>query len=46
LNAFESDGVRTVVVEDALRFARQLIVQEGGIIALIERGVRVLTRQG
>jgi len=34
------------VVEDASRFARQLIVQEAGIIALIERGVRVLTSSG
>ena len=39
-------GVRTVVVEDASRFARQLIVPEAGIIALIERGVRVLTNSG
>jgi DNA invertase Pin-like site-specific DNA recombinase len=33
-------------VEDASRFARQLIVQEAGLIALIERGVRVLTASG
>jgi DNA invertase Pin-like site-specific DNA recombinase len=46
LNRIESNGVRTVVVEDASRFARQLIVQEAGIIALIERGVRVLTSSG
>lgn len=32
--------------EDASRFARQLIVQEAGIIALIERGIRVLTASG
>lgn len=38
--------MRTVVVEDASRFARQLIVHEAGIIALIERGVRVLTSSG
>jgi hypothetical protein len=38
--------VRTVLVEDAPRFARQFIVQEAGIIALIERGVRVLTASG
>ena len=38
--------MRTVVVEDASRFARQLIIQEAGIIALIERGVRVLTASG
>lgn len=34
------------MVEDASRFARQLIVQEAGIIGLIERGVRVLTGSG
>jgi DNA invertase Pin-like site-specific DNA recombinase len=43
LDRIEGNGVRTVLVEDASRFARQLIVQEAGIIALIERGVRVLT---
>lgn len=31
---------------DASRFARQLIIQEAGIIALIERGVRVFTASG
>src|SRR5262249_17957954 len=46
LDRIESNGVRTVVVEDASRFARQLIVQEAGIIALIERGVQVLTSSG
>jgi DNA invertase Pin-like site-specific DNA recombinase len=46
LDRIESNGVRTVVVEDASRFARRLIVQEAGIIALIERGVRVLTSAG
>lgn len=46
LDRIEANGVRTVVVEDASRFARQLIVQEAGIIALIERGVRVLTSSG
>jgi hypothetical protein len=46
LDRIESNGVRTVVVEDASRFARKLIVQEAGIIALIERGVRVLTSSG
>lgn len=38
--------MHTVLVEDASRFARQLIIQEAGIIALIERGVRVLTASG
>lgn len=46
LDRIEADGVRTVVVEDASRFARQLIIQEAGIIALIERDVRVLTASG
>jgi hypothetical protein len=30
----EGNGVRTVVVEDASRFARELVTQELGIIAL------------
>jgi DNA invertase Pin-like site-specific DNA recombinase len=42
----ESNGVRTVVVEGASRFARELIVQEAGIMALIERGIRELTSPG
>jgi DNA invertase Pin-like site-specific DNA recombinase len=46
LDRIEANGVRTVVVEDASRFARQLIIQEAGIIALTERGVRVLTASG
>lgn len=46
LDRIEDNGVRIVLVEDASRFARQLIVQEAGIIALIERGVRVLTASG
>jgi DNA invertase Pin-like site-specific DNA recombinase len=46
LDRIEGNGVRTVLVEDASRFARQLIIQEAGIIALIERGVRVVTASG
>jgi len=46
LDRIESNGVRTVVVEDASRFARDLVTQELGILALIERGVRVLTSSG
>jgi hypothetical protein len=38
--------VRTVIVEDASRFARELVTQELGIIALTKRGVRVLTANG
>ena len=42
----EGNGVRTVIVEDASRFARELVTQELGILALIRRGVRVLTAAG
>src|ERR1700758_4697583 len=41
LDRIEGNGVRTVIVEDASRFARQLMTQELGILALIQRGVRV-----
>jgi DNA invertase Pin-like site-specific DNA recombinase len=46
LDRIEGNGVRTVIVEDASRFARDLVAQELGIIALIRRGVRVLTANG
>ncbi len=46
LDRIEGDGVRTVIVEDATRFARDLITQELGILALVGRGVRVLTASG
>ena len=46
LDRIEDNGVRTVIVEDALRFARELVTQELGILALIKRGVRVLTANG
>jgi DNA invertase Pin-like site-specific DNA recombinase len=46
LDRIEANGVRTVIVEDASRFARELVTQELGIIALIKRGVRVLTANG
>ena len=40
-------GLRTVVVEDASRFARTLMVQEAGIATLLAGlGVRVLTSRG
>jgi DNA invertase Pin-like site-specific DNA recombinase len=35
--------MRTVLVEDASRFARDLVTQELGVLLLIKRGVRVLT---
>ena len=43
LDRIEGNGVLTVIVEDASRFARELVTQELGILALIKRGVRVLT---
>jgi len=46
LDFIEEDGVRVVVVEDATRFARDLIVQEAGILALVDRGVQVVTATG
>lgn len=46
LDQIEGNGVRTVIVEDASRFARDLITQELGILALINRSVRVLTANG
>jgi DNA invertase Pin-like site-specific DNA recombinase len=46
LDRIEGNGVRVVIVEDASRFARDLVAQELGIIALIKRGVRVLTANG
>jgi DNA invertase Pin-like site-specific DNA recombinase len=46
LDRIEANGVRTVIVEDASRFARELVTQELGIIALIKRDVRVLTASG
>jgi DNA invertase Pin-like site-specific DNA recombinase len=46
LDRIEGNGVRLVLVEDASRFARELVVQEAGILALIQRGVRVITAGG
>ena len=40
------NGVRTVILEDASRLARDLLTQELGIISLQQRGVRVLTAAG
>lgn len=42
LDRIEGNGVRTVIVEDASRFARELVTH----LALIKRGVRVLTASG
>src|SRR4051812_27206587 len=46
LDRIEGNGVRTVIVEDATRFARDLVTQELGVLALVGRGVRVLTASG
>lgn len=46
LDRIAGNGVRTVVVEDASRFARSLMVQEAGIAILVAMGVRVLTSRG
>ena len=46
LLCIESNGVRTVIVEDASRFARELMTQELGILTLIKRDVRVFTASG
>src|SRR5947207_10809834 len=46
LDKIEGNGVRVVIVEDASRFARELMIQELGILALMKRGVRVLTANG
>jgi DNA invertase Pin-like site-specific DNA recombinase len=46
LNRVEGNGVRVVLVEDASRFARDLVAQELGIVALIKLGMRVLTATG
>ena len=46
LQAIEGNGFRTVVCEDASRFARSVIAQELGVLVLIKRGVTVLTASG
>ena len=46
LDRIDGNAVRTVIVEDASRFARHLIAQELGIALLSTRGVRLLTAGG
>ena len=46
LDRIEGNGVTIVLVEDASRFARDLVAQELGLLMLIKRGVRVLTAAG
>lgn len=46
LDRIDGNGVRTVIVEDASRFARQLMAQELGIALLDTRQVTLLTSSG
>jgi DNA invertase Pin-like site-specific DNA recombinase len=46
LDKIERNGVRTVIIEDASRLARDLLTQELGIISLQQRAVTVLTASG
>ena len=46
LERIMTNGVRTVIVEDASRFARTLMVQEAGIATLAGIGVRVTPSRG
>jgi DNA invertase Pin-like site-specific DNA recombinase len=46
LDRVENNGVKVVLVEDGSRFARDLVTQELGIIALIKRGMHVITASG
>ena len=46
LNRIEGNGVKVVLVEDASRFARDLMAQELGLGLLVKLGMRVLTANG
>jgi resolvase-like protein len=46
LDRIEGNGIRTVIVEDASRFARELVMQELGIALLAKRGVILMTASG
>jgi DNA invertase Pin-like site-specific DNA recombinase len=46
LDRVENNGVRVMLVEDASRFARDLVAQELGVLMLIKRGMRVITASG
>lgn len=46
LDRIESNGVRVVIIEDASRLARSVLVQELAILALQTREVRVLASNG
>jgi DNA invertase Pin-like site-specific DNA recombinase len=44
LKRIESNGARTIIVETASRFARDLMVQEVGHAKLRERGINLCSR--
>jgi len=46
LDRIEGNGVSVVIIEDASRLARDLMVLEVGVVMLIRRGVTVLTSNG
>jgi DNA invertase Pin-like site-specific DNA recombinase len=46
LDRLEEGGISVVIVENAGRFAREIVDQELCIIALIKRGVRIITITG
>jgi DNA invertase Pin-like site-specific DNA recombinase len=46
LDRIETNGVRIVIVEDASRFARHVLTQELGVVALQQRSVQVFTAGG
>jgi DNA invertase Pin-like site-specific DNA recombinase len=46
LDRIEGNCVRMVIVEDASRFARDLVAQELGVLLMQQRGVKVMTAGG
>jgi DNA invertase Pin-like site-specific DNA recombinase len=46
LDRIKGNAVRVVIIEDATRFARDLMTQELGILSLIKLGVSVITASG
>jgi DNA invertase Pin-like site-specific DNA recombinase len=46
LARIDGNGVRLIIVEDASRFARSMLAQELGVLAMQKRGVRVVTASG
>jgi hypothetical protein len=46
LDRIDGNGVRTVIVESAERFARKMLTAELGILLLVTRGVTLMTASG